>query len=1150
MKKFKHVLASLLLFALMFTSFVPGAAAAHITGSKFDLLHIGENTQVTAIVILEEDGLIDVDRNLGSVRAKRAETTMRGEQSDFVSRLKGRMDVTVLYRYTVLADGVSIRTSYKNLKAVESMPGVKGVYLENIYSLPETQMSRQSQIYNDMTGANWMHAQGYNGDGMVIAVLDTGIRLTHEVFADYGLARHITLSSAAIAALGTSVPGKWVSNRIPFAYDYADKDNDVTPKNTHGTHVAGIAAGYAETEEGAILFSGSAPAAQLLAMKVFADDSKNTGSSIYFAALEDAYRLGADVINMSLGAVGGYSYDAELESRVFGNIYQKLRDAGIVVSVSTGNAGSMGDNAANPISQILGRGVYADYVDYGVVGSPASYESNLAVASVECAQYPGDAIEIGGEQFAYSDGAPDPLRFFTCFAGQSLNYVMVPDYGVAGDFTGIGVSGKVAVIARGEIDFQTKIQNAADAGAIAALVCNTTDEGLISMRVDSYIIPAIFVTQEAGTALAENAQAGKLIVPSESGTVPNPSAWQMSRFSSWGTTSDLRLKPELTAPGGMINSASSAGDSAYMINNGTSMAAPNVAGAMASLMQFVSADIVEEYLPGDANRDRVITAADAALILRYIVKLETMDQEQLLRADIVRDSKVTAADAAFILRGIVKLETLPEVAQKTGDKRERAKTVRALALSTAAVLTDGEGVPYSPRLQGAGMVELSNAGSADAYIVQPLLELGDDKTRTGEFNMSFDVANLTDVPQSYKITPQVIRDHADEIEGTYYNPLSAAGANFSFSVSGAADKVITVPAGGKCKVELSVQLTAEEKSELNTLFKNGTFIEGFIMLKPTDEGQPIHATFLGFYGDWAAQPILEEMDFGDVLNAKYELENTTELADKSYQDLLRLNIGFNKAYTNSTNGEVDLLGANTLVPTVYDENRNAISNKNSNAPYLAMEMTAYPMQLRNTRRLIMLVTDAVTGALYYVDDTPYLRKAYYDSEKEAYQPGGVFFWDGADDKGKFVPNDTEVKISYYAWLDYEKDVEVKFKALNGDYKKLSTDAYWEAKCVWEYPLTVDCAAPVIDPNVVVSNEGKTLTLTVSDNQFIMGVVLTAPDGAVQTQGVITVRGGSATVTFDLTGIAANAQLKLEVVDYATNRPEYAYNLATGELRLA
>lgn len=133
----------------------------------------------------------------------------------------------------------------------------------------------------------------------------------------------------------------YLSAKIPFAFDYAGKDAQVAPGSKweaenleHGTHVAGIAAGYAVDGEGAVTFSGVAPDAQVIPMKVFDDSGTGAATTTILAALEDAYRLGVDAVNLSLGSYGGFTVD---EDALINDVYNKLDDAGIMVITAVGN---------------------------------------------------------------------------------------------------------------------------------------------------------------------------------------------------------------------------------------------------------------------------------------------------------------------------------------------------------------------------------------------------------------------------------------------------------------------------------------------------------------------------------------------------------------------------------------------------------------------------------------------------------------------------------------------------------------------------------------------------------------------------------------------------------------------------------------------
>ena len=333
--------------------------------------------------------------------------------------------------------------------------------------------------------------------------------------------------NAKIAELGR---GKYLSAKIPFAYDYYDKDNDATDDvSGHGTHVSGIAAGCVLSDDGAYEFAGSAPGAQILAMKVFSSDpaERGTSSDVYYAALEDAYKLGADVINMSLGAQNGFVYDGN-EEEVLNGIFTMLDEAGVICCIAAGNEGSMADGES--FTNVPAGYVTSDYADYGVVGSPSTYDGNLSVASVDNAVYFSLAFEVDGQKVGYTD----TVDAYSKLVGNTYDFVLVPGYGETSDYAGIDVTGKVAVIKRGSISFSDKVKNAEAAGAAAAIIYNNAS-GSIGMVLENTNIPAVSIAGEDASKLI-NAKTSSIEFLAGESAVANPTGWQSSSFSSWGPT--------------------------------------------------------------------------------------------------------------------------------------------------------------------------------------------------------------------------------------------------------------------------------------------------------------------------------------------------------------------------------------------------------------------------------------------------------------------------------------------------------------------------------------------------------------------------------------------------------------------------------------
>ena len=361
------VLALVLVFSLGTSAFA--ADSANRQFSKLPVAKLAPSSslyqagdQVRVVVLTESRPLAEnhgVLQQLTNTEAK-----LLREHNAVKTRMEQKgVSFKVNFEYTDLLNGMSVTMDYADLDTVKALPGVKDAYVARVFRQPELQP--QADSASVMIGANLLDVTvGANGSGKVIAVLDTGITADHEAFGVYdGMLQTPAYTEgqmrSKIVALGH---GDYYSQKIPFLYDYADRDNDaIDDGSSHGSHVAGIAAGYAESEEGEVTFYGSAPDAQILAMKIFGSSEKTTSSDIYFAALEDAYKLGADVINMSIGAPNGFTWDSELETEEFGNIYQNLRDAGIICCISAGNENNMSSNNSNWLAPYGYNFLTADY---------------------------------------------------------------------------------------------------------------------------------------------------------------------------------------------------------------------------------------------------------------------------------------------------------------------------------------------------------------------------------------------------------------------------------------------------------------------------------------------------------------------------------------------------------------------------------------------------------------------------------------------------------------------------------------------------------------------------------------------------------------------------------------------------------------------
>ncbi|HEM4066789.1 TPA: S8 family serine peptidase [Streptococcus suis] len=427
---------------------------------------------------------------------------------------------------------------------------------------------------------------GYKGEGTIVAIIDSGLDVDHDVLhiSDLSTAKYKSEKEieAAKEAAGITY-GEWFSDKVVFGYNYVDvntvlKEED---KRSHGMHVTSIATGNPTQPVAGQLMYGVAPEAQVMFMRVFSDLKATTGAALYVKAIEDAVKLGADSINLSLGGANGSVVN--MNENVTAAI-EAARRAGVSVVIAAGNDGTFGSGHSNPS---------ADYPDYGLVGAPSTARDAISVASYNNTTVGSKVINIiglennadlnyGKSSFDNPEKSPVPFEI-----GKEYEYVYA-GIGQASDFDGLDLTGKLALIKRGTITFSEKIANATAAGAVGVVIFNSRPgEANVSMQLDdtAIAIPSVFIPLEFGEALAANSY--KIAFNNETDIRPNPEAGLLSDFSSWGLSADGELKPDLAAPGGAIYAAINDNDYANM--QGTSMASPHVAGAAVLVKQYLQA---------------------------------------------------------------------------------------------------------------------------------------------------------------------------------------------------------------------------------------------------------------------------------------------------------------------------------------------------------------------------------------------------------------------------------------------------------------------------------------------------------------------------------------------------------------------------------
>ena len=882
--------------------------------------------------------------------------------------------------YNTLLSGFEITITARDFNATcKSLTKGQGIIVSEVYEKCETQLVENKVNVFD-TGIFNSGGCGYDGSGMVVAVLDTGLDSNHTAFSPKNFTSNkLGLTYEEVSSLvGSTLANKmyggltaddvYINEKVPFGYDYADNDPDVySTHNNHGTHVSGVIVGKDD------VITGVAPNAQLVSMKIFSDVYDSAISSWILSALEDCVILGVDVINMSLGTACGFARESDEE--IMNGVYDKLREAGISVIVAASNSYSSAFG-----SEKNGNLPLTSNPDTGTVGSPGTYKGVMSVASINGKETPylkyGESIMYFDEA---NNAAAKELDFVKTLLGdeasKEIEFVVVPGVGRSADYSGIDVKGKIALVRRGSNTFEEKAMIAEAQGAAGIIIYNNVS-GDIKMNVGDAKLAVCSISQADGEMLAATG-GGKLSI-----SVDQTSGPFISDFSSWGPTPSLNIKPEITAHGGNILSSVTGGG--YDRLSGTSMACPNLAGVVILLRQYV-------------------------------------------------------------------VENFPSIAN---DNVKVNELVNKLMMSTADIALNTNGLPYAVRKQGAGLANLTNCLNTKAYLStydrdgklmdKPKLELGDDPSKTGVYEMTFLIHNVGSAALAYDIGGYVLTEGVSENktnagETTVTEEAYALGGAIEVvSVSGGTlnGKNVTVNGNSEAKVTVKITLTDADKEYLNASFENGMYVEGFITLTAT-AGTDINmgVPYLAFYGDWTKAPL---MDLDYYATNADELDEGIDPEDKTMADAYA-----SRPIGGISEDYVSFLGSYYFIQNPKDiviaANRDYIALSNQEGTIHSLRFV-WAGLLRNAAKIVITITNDATGEVIYETVDYDVRKSYGD--------GGSIYPANVDidfDTTEFnLANNTEYTVRLVGYMDY------------GD-GGLQTNE----NNVFEFPLVIDFEAPTI-----------------------------------------------------------------------------------------
>ncbi len=676
----------LLLFALLVAAIVPAAAAG--TG-RFDPNTDGPSAGATqdsgyALVQLNGDPLATyvktkpapgkkVDFNSDTVKSYRAQ--LSALRNDFKAWLRQNApSARVTGEYDTALNAVSVQLNGTPLSTVSAAPQVVQAQYQGLYqpTAPDPDLS----IINALDAWTARGGSAANaGEGVKVAIVDTGIDQTHPCFSDAGYPAQQQLGDRRFTN-NKVIAAKVFNNKTP------GRGYTAQAVQEHGTHVAGTVACNAETPatvKGVAIpygISGVAPRTLLGNYNVFPSDVGNARSEDIMNALEAAYADGFDVANMSLG--GNASGIQDLLTIAVDN----LDEGNMVVAVAAGNSGP---------------GHYS-------IQSPGSAARALTAGASTVPHFVGAPIRVGTATYG---GASGNFAVVTSDLTASLGVVTG-----SGTPSGLGtactslaagsLTGKIALISRGACTFSTKIRNAQAAGAAAVLVANNVAGDPVAMASDGTpnqpAVPAYMVALSTGKALV-GSNGATATIGKDLAYIPTPNVDIMAGFSSQGPTDvDFRVKPDVVAPGVNVLSSIPMSDcnasvdphGCFAFFQGTSMATPHLAG---------SAAIVKQQHPSWSAaqiRSAIVNTAEQGVLTRHTNGTTVVTDVNVVGAG--RENLASAVNASVALDPVsVSFGAVPS---GSGQTKSFTITVSDLAGSggTYAVTlspSTGTGISYS-----------------------------------------------------------------------------------------------------------------------------------------------------------------------------------------------------------------------------------------------------------------------------------------------------------------------------------------------------------------------------------------------------------------------------------------------------------------------
>ncbi|MBO0601183.1 S8 family serine peptidase [Sporosarcina sp. E16_3] len=564
-----------------------------------DLQDLSGNQDVAVIIHLSEKP-VALEKGINNLKGKTFSASQENQvrtkvqaQQAFVKKELSIKNITIKQGYTfdTVLNGIAAVVKAKDLDKLLAIQGVTLVEPDAIvYASEEQQKTKPIKstmpIKKDIVDAKMntsisflgiekLWNEGIEGQGIKVAVLDTGIDANHPEFAGiYKGGKNFIPNSATYTKNRADDDA---SETLPSERPAGTPEFNATGSSfytSHGTHVAGTIAAIGANEYG---IKGIAPKVDLYMYRVLGAYGSGSTSGIV-KAIDTAVIEKMDVINLSLG--GGANSETDSGSFAINNAMM----AGTISVIATGNSGPNRGTMGTPATARLGIAV-------GNTTNPETMfngQVNVTVGNYTLTKQ----LQLMGTTFGKD--------LATQLQGE-FDVVAVPGNGEAKDYQGVDVKGKVALISRGGIAFVDKIAYAQASGAVATIIHNfaggtNAPNASGTFLGDSFaFLPTFDMSQTDGDAIRAALKDGAGTVNFGNFGSTNTAGDEVNSSSSRGpSTPNFDIKPDVSAPGTNIMSTipmykadfpAAVYNEAYDRKTGTSMATPHIAGIAALVKQ-------------------------------------------------------------------------------------------------------------------------------------------------------------------------------------------------------------------------------------------------------------------------------------------------------------------------------------------------------------------------------------------------------------------------------------------------------------------------------------------------------------------------------------------------------------------------------------